>query len=199
MTCHAQAAELLAAHVRAGDSVLDAGCGSGAFWHSLVRRGLDVRYVGIDAASSLVAIGREIMPEFGLAAENLRVLRIEDMAGEVDHVVCLNVLSNIDNYHRPLERLLRVARRTLILRESAWDGLAVYAYVRDRHLDSGVKLNVHVNTYNAAELMDFMRGYGFEVARIQDRRTQGRAETVIGHPHYWTFFVAVRTDTKGAK
>ena len=35
MTCHAQAAELLAPHVAPGDTLLDASCGSGYFFHSL--------------------------------------------------------------------------------------------------------------------------------------------------------------------
>ena len=39
MTCAAQAVELLAPHFAPGDSLLDAGCGSGYFYHSLRRRG----------------------------------------------------------------------------------------------------------------------------------------------------------------
>jgi SAM-dependent methyltransferase len=191
MTCAAQAAELVAPLVTPGDTLLDAGCGSGYFFHSLRCRNIAADYYGIDAAPTLIAIGRRELPAFGLPAERLDVQRIEDLDGAVDHVICMNVLSNIDNYHRPLERLLKMARKSLILRESAGEG-ACYSYVRDAYLDPGVDLNVHVNRYDAAELVGFMERYGFMVERIADRRSGDAPEMVIGYPHWWTFFRAVR-------
>jgi len=191
MTCAAQAAELLQPLAAAGDSLLDAGCGSGYFFHSLRRRGIEVSYWGIDASPRLVEIGRNELPRFGLPTERLQAMRIEDFRGEADHVLCMNVLSNIDNYHRPLEQLLKAARKTLLLRESATEG-SRYAWVRDEYLDPGVNLNVHVNAYDTAELMAFIERYGFAVQRIADRRSADAAEMVIGHPHWWTFFLAVR-------
>jgi ubiquinone/menaquinone biosynthesis C-methylase UbiE len=198
MTCAAQAVELLQPHVCAGDTLLDVGCGSGYFYHSLRKRCLPVEYFGIDAAPSLIAIGRQYLPAFALPADRLRVLRIEDLDGEVDHVVCMNVLSNIDNYHRPLERVLQCARKTVILRESCRDE-AAYAYVRDEYLDEGSDLKVHVNTYCTREVVAFIESYGFRVEQILDRRSQGKAEIVIGYPHYWTFFLAKRVDPARAR
>jgi ubiquinone/menaquinone biosynthesis C-methylase UbiE len=196
MTCAAQAAELLAPLVSPGDTLLDAGCGSGYFFHSLRTRGIAVEYFGIDAAPSLIAIGQAHLPASGLPPGRLRVLRIEDLAGSVDHVVCLNVLSNIDNYHRPLERLLRTARKTVVLRESCRE-VGSYAYVTDRYLDDGADLRVHVNTYPAGEVARFIASYGYRVRQVEDRRTGGRVEMVIDHPHHWTFFVAERLDRGG--
>jgi SAM-dependent methyltransferase len=197
MTAHAQAAELLAPLVEPGDAVLDVGCGCGQFFHSIRSRDIPVEYWGIDASPTLVEIGAEELPAFGLPAERLRVLRIEDLTGETDHVVCINVLSNIDNYHRPLERLLRTARKTLILRESV-DRASSYTYVRDHYLDAGVELNVHVNTYPYDELLSFMESYGYSVDYVEDRHTGGRSELVIDHPHHWKFFVARREDRRAA-
>lgn len=191
MTSHAQAAELLAPRVAEGDVVLDVGCGSGYFFHALRARAPQAEYVGIDAAPSLVQIGREELPAHGLPADRLRVLRIEDLDGEVDHVVCINVLSNLDNVHRPLERMLACARKTVILRESIGD-TAEYRYVRDEFLDEGVDLRVHVNRYARADLDELARSAGFDVRYVRDRHTGGEPELVIGHPHHWTFFVAER-------
>ena len=191
MTAHAQAAELLEARARDGETVLDAGCGSGYFWHSLRQRDISAEYWGVDAAPSLIEVGRSVLPDFGLPAERLQVQRIEDLDGEVDHVVCINVLSNIDNYHRPLERLLRMTRRSLILRESLKSG-GEYHYVKDRFLDPGVDLSVHVNHYDVGEVTDFVKSYGFRAEIVTDRRTGGKPEEVIGYPHYWTFLVADR-------
>lgn len=192
MTCAAQAAEILAPRVQPGETVLDVGCGSGYFFHSLRSRGIPAEYVGIDAAPGLIAIGRSEMPAHGLPPDRLRVLRIEDLGGHADHVVCLNVLSNIDNFHRPLERLLKVARRTVLLRESLLPGAASYRYVRDDFLDEGVDLWVHVNTYDLDEVLAFIRAAGWSAEAVVDRRTGGRPEDVIGYPHHWTFVVATR-------
>jgi SAM-dependent methyltransferase len=191
MTAHAQAAELLAPFVTARDIVLDAGCGSGYFFHSLRRRAIPAEYHGIDASPTLIEIGRRELPAHGLPAERLRVLRIEDLDGDVDHVVCINVLSNLDNFQRPLDRLLHVARKTLILRESIKD-TAEYRYVRDAYVDDGVDLWVPVNAYAAGEVRELVESRGFSVRYVEDRRTRGGSELVIDHPHYWTFLVAER-------
>jgi SAM-dependent methyltransferase len=191
MTCAAQAAELLAPLAEPGESLLDAGCGSGYFYHSLRSRGIPLEYHGIDEAPSLIEMGRRILPAYGLPAHRLRPLGIQDCRGRVDHVLCMNVLTNIDNYHQPLERLLHLADKSLILRESLAETPS-YAYVTDRFLDPGVDLKVYVNTYPRREVLDFIRGQGFEAQLITDRRTGGRPEQVIGHPHHWQFIRAVR-------
>ncbi len=191
MVSHSQAARLLLPHVSAGDTLLDAGCGSGYFHHALTDHGVPATYYGIDAARPLLDIGREILPSYGLPADRLIELRIEDMAAEVDHAVCINVLSNIDNFHRPLERLLLAARKTVVLRESI-DVCASYSYVEDRYLDPGVALKVYVNTYGRATIQAFIESYGYHVTFETDDYTNGEPQMVIDHPHRWTFVLATR-------
>lgn len=196
MTCAAQAAELLAERVKPGDTVLDVGCGSGYFFHSLTDRDLDVEYWGVDGSARLIDIGRRIMPEHGLPAERLVYARIDDLDGQVDHVVCMNTISNVAGFHRPLERMLAMARRTVILRESLGAGTAI-RYVVDEHLNPGVRLRVHVNRYDIDEVCALVCDAGFAPTVITDRRTGGEAELVIGHPHHWTFLLATREDEEG--
>ena len=189
MTCAAQAAEILAGLAKPGETLLDAGCGTGYFHHSLRSRKIALEYHGVDATARFIEIGRAELARHGLPAERLRAGRLEDLDGEVDHVLCMNVLSNLDNYHRPLERMLRMAKRSVVLRESIKDG-AEYSYVLDRYLDRPLK--VHVNAYDRRDVLAFIESYGFAVREEQDRRAQGKAEMVIGYPHYWTFLVATR-------
>lgn len=191
MTAHRQAVALLANHVKRGDTLLDVGCGSGYLFHSIVARKLPVEYYGIDASRTLLDIGRKILPAYGLPAERLIETRIEDLHADVDHVICINVLSNIDNYHRPLERLLLAARRTVILRESIAD-FSRYSYVEDRYLDPGVALKVYVNTYQRDEVRRFVEQYGYDVAFHVDEHSGGQPQHVIDHPHWWTFLEAIR-------
>lgn len=196
MSCSAQAAQLLSGIAKPGDTVLDVGCGTGYFYHSLRLHRVAVEYHGIDATSRFIQIGRAELAGHGLAEDRLQVARIEDTAGSVDHVICMNVLTNLDNFHRPLERMLSMAQRSVILRESIKDG-AEYRYVVDRYLDRDVLLRVHVNAYDRSELRAFASELGFDSTEIQDERTQGRPENVIGYPHYWAFMVFTRRSRNG--
>ncbi|MGP1256257.1 MAG: class I SAM-dependent methyltransferase [Kiloniellales bacterium] len=191
MDCLAQAAELLAPQAAPGDSVIDAGCGSGYFFHSLRKRNLPLTYHGFDANADFIEIGRRELSRFGLPPQHLQALRLEDFQGSADHLLSINLLSNLDNYHRPLERLLKAARKSLILRESIKDG-AAYRYVRDAYLDPGVALSVHVNAYDRQDLIGFIEAQGFAVSEVVDRRGGGQPENVIGYPHWWSFLVATR-------
>lgn len=192
MTCAAQAADMVGALASPGDSLLDAGCGSGWFFHSLKRRGLDLDYWGVDRTQAFIDIARAELPAFGLPADRLIQGRIEEIEGAVDHVLCMNVLSNIANYHAALDRMLTVARKTVLLRESVGE-TPDYAYVEDKYLDPGIRLPVHVNRYGRAELAAFVEARGFSIAEHVDRRSGGAPELVIDHPHYWTFLVCTRT------
>lgn len=190
MTCAAQAAELLQQHVTRGETLLDAGCGSGYFYHSLKSRDIPVEYYGVDGSKSLIGIGRECLPAHGLDPSRLMVMRLEDMSGSVDHVLCMNVLSNIDNFHRPLERFFQMARKTVILRESVGE-TSDYRYVVDQYLDKA-ELRVHVNRYACADIIELADDHDFDVEFVTDERTGGNPEDVIGYPHYWTFAVFSR-------
>jgi SAM-dependent methyltransferase len=195
MTCHAQAAELLRPLVSPGDTLLDVGCGSGYFFHSLKKREIPANYFGIDPTSRFISLARKYLPLHGLNPAQLHELRIEDTRAEVDHVVCINVMSNIDNYQKPLERMLLAARKSVILRESCHH-YASCSYVRDDFLDAGVLLNVYVNTYGIEDITGFITRYGFDVQVVVDDRANNDIEYVIGHPHYWKFLVCTRKTNK---
>jgi len=191
LVCHRQAIDILQPLLTPGCSVLDIGCGSGYFYHSFRRRNLPVRYFGLDATDSLIEVGRQCLSHYGLPPENLHCLRIDDFIGRIDHVVCMNVLSNIDNFHRPLERMLDAASNTVLLRESIAE-TASYSFVQDFYLDPGSPSYVHVNAYSKTELKEFCLKRGFSVEFITDEYTSGQPQSVIDYPHFWTFMLARR-------
>lgn len=193
LTCHAQAAELIAEVARPGDSLLDAGCGSGALWHALHRRGVAVDYWGADATEAFVSMAQRHLPRVGVDPAHLVHARLEELDGAFDHIACINVLSNLDHFHRPLERLLTMARRSVVLRESI-GAVSSCQWVQDRYLDPGVQLSVHVHVFDEGEWSQFVRARGFDLRFVTDRHTGGTPEDVIGYAHHWRFMVATRRE-----
>lgn len=189
MDCAAQAIDLLAPYLSDGDSVLDVGAGTGWLFHSFRRRKVNVDYWAIDMTEPFVQIGRDELSLYGLESSHFIHGLVEDLRGQVDHVICLNVLSNMPNWHLPLERMSQIASKTIILRESISD-YASTMLVRDRFLDPPSELMVHVNTYSRTEVVAFLGDRGFSVRMEEDKRTKGVPEMVIGYPHHWTFLVA---------
>jgi predicted TPR repeat methyltransferase len=191
MTCAAQAADLLAPLAVNGQTILDVGCGSGYFFHSLKNRNIPLEYYGVDATASLIKIGQEELPSYGLPADRLQSAQIEDLTGTVDFVLCMNVLTYLGNFHAALARILDIAETNIILRESFSD-IEDYAFVLDDQLDEGMELNVHINTYNRRSVRNFIQARGFDVIEIQDIHSGGQPEFFLSRAHHWRFLVATR-------
>ena len=192
MDAAAQAAELLAPFITPGTTLLDAGCGSGYYWWSFKKRGLDVEYHGLDHSPTLIAIGREHLAAAGLAPERLMTRSIEEITETYDLVLCCNTLSFCPDFRRPLERLAFAARRALLIRTNIGPK-TVYRWETDGYLDEGHNhLKAYWNQYAESEMTAFLREKGFRVTPITDRRTGGRMETVVGKPYYWKLLLAQR-------
>lgn len=195
MKCHEQAADILSNYVTANGggrgSLLDIGCGSGYFFHSVNKRNIPLEYWGIDAAPSLIEIGQKELSKYNLPADRLMNRRIEDIHGSFDYILSINFLTYLDNYHKALERMLLMAKKVVILRESI-KAESQYTYVKDNYLDKNVSLNTYINHYGKREVLNFIRKYGFSIKTVKDNYSQGKMQKSIGYPHYWIFLVAER-------
>ncbi|MBN1671860.1 MAG: class I SAM-dependent methyltransferase [Kiritimatiellae bacterium] len=193
MTCAAQAAEILAARARSGETLLDAGCAGGYYYWSFRQRHVPIEYHGLDYTPELIDLARtEMCPATGLAPERFVLGAIENLDSEFDNILCFNVLTNSPHYALPLERLLCCARRRVLIRESLGEDLIV-RYTADPYLDEGKRhIRVYHNTYPIDEVVSFMASYGFVVTRIRDERTADGTEFVVDIPHQWRILLAER-------
>jgi SAM-dependent methyltransferase len=193
MTCAGQAAEILKEMVRPGETLLDAGCGGGYYHHAFEKRAVPVLYHGLDYTPEMVELARtELCPRVGLPSSRFQLGAIEWLDEQFDNILCFNVLTNSAHYALPLERLLRCARRRLLIRESMGTELVV-RYTPDPNLDEGKRhIRVYHNTYPLEEVMAFMDEFGFEVRPIRDLRSQDGTETVVGIPHTWRILLGER-------
>ena len=192
MTCHKQAAELLAPHYFPGMTVLDAGCGSGYFYWSLARRGLEVEYYGLDFTAGFIEIGRQNLT--AVPPEHLITGSIEDLEGDYDAVFCVNTLFCLPDYRQGLERLCRATRKILVLRTTLADE-TVIRYETDDYLDKGFRhLKSYFNIWNMKEVIAYIEDQGFTVAHVRDERTGDEPEISAGKLFPYKFLTALRRD-----
>ena len=94
------------AGIGAGQTVLDVGCGSGAFLRAAADRGASV--CGLDASQELLAIARERVPEAGLSQGDLQQLPYVD--ARFDAVLGFNSFFFADDMVAALREAGRVAK-----------------------------------------------------------------------------------------
>ena len=104
--------------LRPGQSVLDAGCGTGGFLRWAIDRGSFAAAAGVDLASTAIALAKERLPEADLQTAALKSLPYPDAS--FDLVISNDVLQHIqiDDVGQSLGELRRVLvpGGTLLLR-----------------------------------------------------------------------------------
>lgn len=103
---------------RHNDRVLDVGCGGGHYLRSLRREiGDDVSYTGVDATEYYIRKAREAYANDSKAEFLVSDIFNLDLQDEsFDLVMCNNVLLHLPSIRKPLEELVRVARRSVFVR-----------------------------------------------------------------------------------
>jgi ubiquinone/menaquinone biosynthesis C-methylase UbiE len=199
MTCARQCAEILQPLLKRDSTVLDAGCGSGYYWHALRRRDIECQYYGIDYSPTLIDIGQRYLPSFGLPVSRLRAAMIEDLDTRYEAVVCFNVLPLLPHYHQALERLCAASDRYLLIR-TALDDRESIRYEEDGYLEEGYNhLKSYWNIYAQAEFEQYIQDQGFRVRRIRDLRTDDGVEMVVGKPFPWRILLGERIGYRNVK
>jgi SAM-dependent methyltransferase len=112
------AAKRMADLVRAGDTVIDVGCGAGHYYRSL-RKAIQqsFNYIGVDQTPYYIARATEAYKDdinASFKVGDIYDLPMNDSLGDV--VMCNNVLLHLPNVAKPLTELVRVAKRYLLIR-----------------------------------------------------------------------------------
>lgn len=102
----------------AGTSVLDVGCGVGAFAEFYLERGC--RYVGIDGRAENIAEMRRRRPEASCAVADVEVDDLSEF-GRFDVVHCYGLLYHLESPVRALRALAAVCDRLLLLETMVCD------------------------------------------------------------------------------
>ena len=136
--------------------VHELGCGEGELAIRLARRGLDVR--GSDVSPEVVAEAgrRAAAAAVDVPFKAASVLDLDPAGDAAELIVCCEVMEHLDDPHRALDMLARLARPWAIVsvpREPLWRALnlARLAYVRDLGNTPG-----HLNHWSKRAFLRFV-------------------------------------------
>jgi trans-aconitate methyltransferase len=194
MDSAAQAADILASlALPKGTPLLDGGCAAGHFIHSLKKRQLGLAYQGLDYSPSFIEMGKGAFLGLSLDPGSLSLGSLDDLADVGCEVaVLLNVLSFNPDFRRILDRVREAGARTILVRDNFGEQTSIL-WERDGFLDPGFNhLKGYWNRWGRADVEGFLGGLGYAVSWIEDRRTKGQVEMVVGKPYTWGFFLAQR-------
>lgn len=139
--------------LRAGGTVLDAGCSSGYLLADLAAVRPPQELVGVDLVASGLRRAKGIVPSASLALADVCDLPIAD--GSVDAVVSSNLLEHVPNDRKALSEFIRVLKPGGIAAVVVPAGPGVYDYY-DRFLS-------HERRYARRELARKAQAAGFEI------------------------------------
>jgi SAM-dependent methyltransferase len=147
----------LASCIRAGESVLDVGCGPGVNYEVLLAHGRASHYVGVDSSEPSIALAQERYPGATFRVCNALALASEFGPHSVDVVLVRHVLEHLPDFEAAMDQTIAVSRR-----------LALFVFfLSPRRLPLGVrKVNVRLNrlfytyVYSRDAIETFLRREG---------------------------------------
>jgi SAM-dependent methyltransferase len=151
--------ELVSKYIE-GNSVLDAGCGTGHMTLKLLKEGYIV--TAIDCSRELTRFTQEIVKQNNLKAEvyTLDLLNVNQLGKNIyENAVCLDVLEHIDNDELALQKLISTLKKggNLIISVPACSFL-----YGTRDGDIG-----HYRRYNKNDLISLIKKSGLEIKVIR--------------------------------
>lgn len=116
-------AKLLKSRVKESDIVCDVGCGAGHFLRSFLREwDVPFSYMGIEYTPLFLHKALEAwkhQPQASFKQGSVFDIPREDQSSDI--TVCSNVLTHMPTIVKPVEELIRITKRTLVIRSTLGD------------------------------------------------------------------------------
>lgn len=146
---------------RKGESILDAGCGTGLLLRRIAARVPSTHLVGIDL--TLAMVRRADSKSSGLIVGDARRLPLADESQ--DAVVLASMLQYLPSLNRPLSEAARVLRPGGRVVITVWDGGSLRMRMLGRWLTWRGKADVHLHA--GSDLVASCRNHRLSTRRVQ--------------------------------
>lgn len=107
-----QLAELVLAHMRPGEALLDVGCGTGLLYQTLAKKPSSLAYTGIDSSREMLRLARSKHPEGRFLEGDALSLGLRESS--FDGVCAFEVFGHLPDPSLALREMYRVASRTVL-------------------------------------------------------------------------------------
>ena len=162
------AAKIVGSKTRAGDKILDVGCGAGHYLRSLLNElHVPFHYQGLDATQHYVELARKAWGsrEFdNLLSHNFShgdIFKIPFQSSFGEIVMCNNVLLHLPSIEQPIRELVRVASKFVVIRALVGNASFKIKQVREPEVydESGEPVNFHYyNIYSEDYIKSILDG-----------------------------------------
>jgi len=95
------------------NKVIDVGCGEGFGLRNLKENNIGKQYLGIDASSKALKLGKKINPGFSYLKGDIYRLPVKQNAAEL--VMCCEVLEHLERPEEALRELKRISKKYVLL------------------------------------------------------------------------------------
>lgn len=103
--------KFVASKLRAGERVLDVGCGAGVGFEALQEAGLASRYVGVDSSEPSIEVARELFPAGDFRIGNATSIVAQFGEASFDVVLVRHVLEHLPDFELAMGQAIAASRR----------------------------------------------------------------------------------------
>ena len=160
-------AKFISPKVKAGKTILDCGCGTGAALYYIAKIFRDTQFIGLDNSSHLISVANDRKNELNIT--NVKFLKQDffrlKKRKQIDGVISLQTISWVKELDQPLIQIYKkISPNWICLSGLFYDGDISFTTLVNEH---SKERKVYYNTYSLKELSRISAVYGYQIAKAK--------------------------------
>ena len=160
MECAKQLSSLIANIYQKNMTILDVGCASGHYYHSLKNLDIDLIYKGIDSTVKYIEFAKEyFVNNNNVSFDIIDIYNLDkELNQKFDIVFCCNVILHLPTFQKPLVNLINASNKYIFVRTLISDKTHLSKFLHEDDFDQNDKpINFcYQNTYSRSSIEEFI-------------------------------------------